>query len=391
MKARVVDPLVLRALKPLDLVAYLRVNGWHKATDIDNRASVWAKAQVQNDEPDITLPLKDTFGDYALRIGEILRTLSEIEKRSELEIIRDISTATSDTIRIRARGQSTDDGTLPLEDAVTFVERSRDMLLSAACAAIEKRSFFAKRKPQRAMEYLREVRMGQTEHGSYVLTIHSPVPPELKPNQDDLFYSEISEPYERQVTMTLTSALAALERATSRAAMNGDMRPFNEAVAIGVSANLCDSVIGLANVSQNATLDIHVSWSRTRPITSDTPTRIVLGRDAMPIIEEAARHFRDTAPIEDFDLEGFVTRLDRGPTAVEGEITVEGIVDDHMRRITMRLGPNNYKHAVKAHEYRLKIKCTGELVKQGRGFKLENPRHFEFDQNDDSSPQVEFN
>ena len=30
------------------------------------------------------------------------------------------------------------------------------------------------------MDYLRQVRMGQTEQGSYVLTILSPVAPELK-------------------------------------------------------------------------------------------------------------------------------------------------------------------------------------------------------------------
>ena len=55
--------------------------------------------------------------------------------------------------------------------------------------------------------------MGQTERGSYVLTILSPVPPELRPAQGTLLPVEPEDPYERLVTLTLMNALAALQRA----------------------------------------------------------------------------------------------------------------------------------------------------------------------------------
>lgn len=38
---------------------------------------------------DITLPLKRDLADYALRMGELLRTLATAERRSELDILRD--------------------------------------------------------------------------------------------------------------------------------------------------------------------------------------------------------------------------------------------------------------------------------------------------------------
>ena len=53
------------------------------------------------------------------------------------------------------------------------MERARDLVLAAACAAITKRAYFATRKPTKATDYLSRVRMGQTERGSYVLTIRS--------------------------------------------------------------------------------------------------------------------------------------------------------------------------------------------------------------------------
>lgn len=377
MKVEVRDAAALNALKPLEMAAYLRAKGWRKEADLDGKGSLWLQEVPNGEEFDITLPLKRDLGDYALRMGELLRTLAAAERRSEFEVLRDVTTTTVDLVRVRAPSHSAEHGTLPLEQAVSFVEHSRDMMLSAACAALEKRAFYAKRKPQQAMDYLRQVRMGQTEQGSYVLTILSPVSPELKAAQGELLPAEPVEPYERQVTRTLVAALAALDEAAKTAAMNGNMAPFAAAVSRGVSANLCDAVVGLSEVSPGEALDVQISWSRTRPVEDKSPTRVLLGSDSIPIIVEAARHFRDTAPIEDFEVEGFVTRLDRGPSATEGDVTVEGIVEGHMRRIGMRLEPKNYSEAVRAHEQRIKVKCTGELTKEGRGYRLQSPRHFD--------------
>ena len=304
MKVEVRDPATLSALKPLETAAYLRAMGWRKEADLDGKGSLWLQALPDGEEFDVTLPLKRDLADYALRMGELLRTLAAAERRSELEVLRDVMTTTADLVRVRTPSHSAENGTLPLDQAVSFVERSRDMMLSAACAALEKRAFYAKRKPQQAMDYLRQVRMGQTEQGSYVLTILSPVSPELKAAQGELLPKEPVEPYERQVTRTLVAALAALDDAARSAAMNGDMAPFTAAVCRGVSANLCDAVVGLSEVSRGEALDIQVSWSRTRPVEDKTPARVLLGSDSIPIIEEAARHFRDTVPIEDFEVEG---------------------------------------------------------------------------------------
>lgn len=377
MKVSVRDSAALRALKPLEMVAYLRGMGWRKEADFDGKASLWLRESQDGEELDVTLPLKQELGDYALRMSELLGTLAQAEQRSELEVLRDVMTTTADLVRVRAQSHPAENGTLPLEQAVSFVERSRDMMLSAACAALEKRTFYAKRKPQQAMDYLRQVRMGQTEQGSYVLTMLSPVPPELKAaqEQEELPGIEPVVPYERRVIRTLVTALGALDEAARIAAMSGDMAPFTAAVRQGVSANLCDAIVGLSKVSPGAAVDIQVSWSRTRPI--GMPTQMLLGSDSMPIIEEAARHFREKTPIEDFDVEGFVTGLARGPLAVEGDITIEGIINDHMQRIIIRLGEDTYSDAVRAHDNRLKVTCTGELVKEGRGHRLQNPRHFE--------------
>jgi hypothetical protein len=309
-------------------------------------------------------------------MSEVLETLAKLERRSELDVLRDLLTAAADLIRVRSPSQDAENGTLPLDEAVEFVERSRDMMLAAACATLDKRAFFAKRKAQQAMRYLSHVRMGQTERGSFVLTILSPVAPELKPAQEMLpIISEVSPPYERQVTQTLMTSLRTLDEAARTAGVLGDMAPFQAAISKGVSANLCDAVVGLSDVGRG--LEVQVSWSRSRPIEGDIPARVFLASDTMPIIQEAARQFRETGAFEDVEVEGVVTRLDRGPEAVEGEVTIYGNVEGQFRRMTLRLEGETYSKAVQAHDLRQTVRCAGDLAREGRGYRLQNPRRFE--------------
>jgi len=248
VKVIVTDTGALKTLEPLEMAAYLRAKGWRQEADLAGKGSLWL-LQKDGSEFDVTLPARRELGDYALRMAEVLRAVADAEGRSQADVMRDVQTTTADLIRVRAPSRNAEDGTLPLDQAVTFVERSRDMMLAAACAAIDKRPVFAKRKAQQAMDYLSHVRMGQSERGSYVLTILSPVAPELRPAQQSLLPVEPEEPYERLVTRTLMVGLKALNAAARQAAADGKMTPFQEAVGRGVSANLCDAVAGLSAVS----------------------------------------------------------------------------------------------------------------------------------------------
>ncbi len=372
------DPMVATVLKPLEVASYLRVHGWRQEAEFDGKGSLWVlPATADRDEADVTLPMRRDLLDFSLRMSEVVRTLSQVERRREGEVVRDLLTTGSDLIRIRAPSRDFDGGSLPLEQAVAFVERSRDMMLAAACAALTKRAYFATRKPARATEYLGQVRMGQTERGSYILNILSPVPPALVSDGELPLGLEPGEPYERQVIRTLAESLAALEGAARQAASSGAMHAFDQAVRLGVSANLCEAVAGLSAVSPGEGLEISIAWSRTRAAAAATPSRFVLGSDSIPLIKEAARLFKDTAPVEDVELQGFVTRLSRGPQQEPGEIILEGLIDGDLRRVAVRLvGDGVYSLAVQAHDHRGRVACTGDLVKEGRGFRLKNPRHF---------------
>ena len=374
MRAVISDLDTLRALKPLELVQYLRAKGWQQDSDLGTKATLWVRPD--GDDNEIVLPKRRDFGDFDLRMSEVLRTLAKTEARSQLDILRDVQTASADLVRLRAPARDAVDGSLAIEAAVSLVESARDLMLAAACAAIDKRSHFATRKAQQATDYLQRVRMGQTERGSFVLTILSPVPPALKSEQGALFPVQPPDPYERTVTRTLARSLAAVSVAAETAAAQGDMQPFIDAVQWGVSANLCEAIVRISHVSIDEGIDVSIAWSPSRMVAGDTPHRIRLQGDAIPLIEEAGRLFRETSPVDDFELQGAVIGLHRPEGAPVGRITVAGFVEGQARKVQIDLPEPDYLKAITAHEQEAIVLCTGELVKQGRSYRLQNPRQF---------------
>lgn len=370
MKATIQDRSVLAGLRPLELVAYLRSTGWTQAALVQNRWATW----VKGDAFEVALPLNRELGDFVLRMADALKTLSAAEERSQLEVLNDLLTTSADVIRLRVTDADSADGTIPLKDGAQIVKHASDLMMAGACAAIEHRPVFRGRKPNQAVEYLNRVRMGQTERGSFVVTMISRVAPVLAGAGLDHF----NEPFERKTTSTLATALNAVRLAAESAAASGSFDDFQAAIAQGVSADLCDALHGMVSGGETERgLEIGFSWSRSRPLGRATiPHRISFTPDTMPVIEEAARLFRETAPREEFEVRGPVVRLDRPEGSPTGKATILSFVDERARKVVVELGDADYHRAVEAHDQRKVVSCLGLLVPQVPSFVLENARAF---------------
>ena len=370
MKASVRDSDVLNSMGPLELLSYIRASGWEQQQWVPEKFSVWTKRTDQG-EFEVTLPLVK-FRDYSIRVGELLSTLEVVEQRSQLEIVSDLNVATADVVRVSSDYPDAGQGSVPLEDAVLFVQKTRDMMLSAACTAIERRAYYPPRKFGQAMDYVKRVRMGQTERGSYVLTIVSPVPPAFPQDHRD-----VDEPYERQVTNMLSSAVAGVYHAADQALEADTLDPFREAVVNGVSANLCEALVGMSGVTgESRAVGLRFFWSRSRPIRNGGEARTTFPAHMMPVIREAGRVLREEAPIEEFDLRGLIIALDRPAGADIGTVTILGFIEDRPRRVRIELGVPDYELAARAHANRIPVMCSGVLVKEGRSFNLLRPHDF---------------
>ena len=382
MKVTIRDAAALRAIPPLDLAAYLRSSGWVLAERLGDKGAVWTRASGSGASLEILLPLRHELRDFTARMADALQALEAAEGRSQLDILRDIRASSADVIRVELEGPAVTGGSLPLQRGVSALARTQDLVLAAACAAVEPRPVYPTRKPSQAVDYMSKVRLGQSEQGSYVLTVISPVPPAL--DVDDLGGAPagLEDPFERRVTTTLATAMAAARSAADIAASTGQLRPFLDATRLGVSANLCDAIAGLVGESGADSLGVRVRWAPSRPPPPAVPDRITFARDAIQVVEEASRIFRETTPRDDVELQGMVVALKREEGSPAGTVTLAALVDGALRKVRVELGRDAYVAAIRAHQEERRVRCAGRLVREGRSLTLREAHGFEVEAGD---------
>lgn len=363
MKADIIDADALRAISPAALSAYARGEGWSRLYPFGDHADVYAGENL----PEVILPRTAQLSDYPNVVSGLLKEFSSVAGRDELATYRDLIGADRDVVRVRSQVEE-DDGTVDLESGVRMVAQARDMLLAAACAVKSPQALYRAGANKEAIEYMRRVRLGQTEHGSFVVTLFAPVPPMLQQTLDAGWAPLADEPLERKVTRRLVEALYASRNAAELASM-GEGNAFESAVSKGVSANLCEALAGLLDQSQR--VEISITWARTRPAPERSQTISFTENDA-GILREAARTFRLKQPIPDVTLFGTVHKLRRELHHVDGVVTLKALIDEKPQSIQAVLDQGNYSVAVRAHDAKSPIMVTGDLERVGQRWQLTN-------------------
>lgn len=370
MKTAIQDTEALRSIKPAALVAYARSEGWTRIESFGEHSDVYQRPGG----PELIIPGTDALGDYPSVISDILQILSRQEGRDELQLFRDLVGADRDVIRVRVP-HAGDDGSVSIDDGVELVSQARDMLLAAACAAKDPRATYRAGKVKDAASYMDRVRLGQTEQGSFIVTLLAPVPPALDNDlQATLWPVEVEEPFDRRVTRTLTKSLEASRRAAEAAVRGDGMSAFQQAVSSGVNANLCDALATL--IDRGEGLDVSVTWARTRPA-PERRRRILFSESEGEIFREAARQFRSLEPRPDEKLDAFVVALDRQPNAIEGKVTLKTFLDGQAVSVRATLPREMYHEAVVAHDAGHGIAITGDLKRAGHRWLLDHPRNLQ--------------
>jgi hypothetical protein len=367
MKAQILDAEALRAVTPAALGAFARSEGWVRTDVYGGHADVY----TASGRTEIIIPRTDQLGDYASVVSRLLAEFASATDRDELATYRDLIGADRDVIRVRAIGAE-DDGSVQIDAGVEIVVQARDMLLAAACAAKSPQPFYRAGSNKEAIDYMRRVKLGQTEHGSFIVTLLAPVPPLLEPTQlalDQKWARIDDEPMDRMVTRRLVSALKASQSAAERV-LSGEPAAFENAISSGVSANLCEAVASLIDQSQG--LEISVTWAKTRP-TPEAHHKITFSKSNSEVFREVARTFRLRQPKENAVLFATVHKLKRGHKEAEGEITLKAMVDDKPQSVSVRLDPNAYSRAIQAHEAKRPVIMTGDLKRLGQRWRMENP------------------
>ena len=287
MNARLIRESELSEITPDVLTAYAAAGGWLKTEPYGDAGNIY---KLNSSTPRIVIPVSTHFVDYVLRLRQMIDIFANAEKRDEIAVLNDLKLADVDRVQVSV---TESDGSIPIDAGIHLLQQSRSMLLAAACSAQHPRPAFDSSavKNQRVVHYLEQVRLGQTEQGSFVVNFLSPAPSGIHDG------TLPEKQFAREVVNKLALGLQATREALSRARKRNDTDVFKEdSVKDGVSANLCDAVADILDKVGGAELDISVRWALTTP-TEQSRVRVSFDQSDVKLLRDASSALK---PVKEF-------------------------------------------------------------------------------------------
>jgi len=353
------------------LVGYLKNKGWIIDGKIGDQAVIWHRSEEHNYENEIIQPTAEATRGFTQRIKEAIDTLVEFENRNAISIAEDILNFYADLVKIRVVHADVEGGTIPLDDGVLLVEKARELLVASTLSTFKKQKYFSGSRSKEVQNYLEQLRLGQTEIGSFVISLISPIQIQFQ-NQSDANQTSLT----RSVTTNLARSLNAISNAINKYAETGNIFHFEEVVSCGVSANLCDALIGLSGSSKARNFVISIQAAGAECGSQDISKLHSFTPLQMPILERASEYYKGNFVINGYDVFGIVTGMKRQPEDDSGMITVKSLVNSLEKNVSVQLCMKDYWEAVHAHESGAYVSCTGNLYVTPRSANLFEPRDF---------------
>ena len=299
----------------------------------------------------------------------------------------------ADIIQVRTFHPELSNGSLSLIDGINILESARKIVEAAALSAIEPRAYYQGPRFYQAREYLEKVRIGQTEQGSYIFNIISP----LNSKENISNYPLQSEPYERRVVKTLFRALSSL-RATSEREED-----LTNAVEQGISGNLCNALAAMSGNKDRLSFSFRLLDSLKLELSNDISKEIVLPSQILPKIRQLGKKLRERKSVINkhrlpkivvegvktqsvrlepthTQIKGLVVRLEWSGGDQKAKVTIVATIEDEAKEVIVELDKNAYLVAFQANLDQVYITCSGLLVleedslvlKETRGFRIQH-------------------
>lgn len=363
MSLRVHEAEALRAISPASFSAYARCNGWEKAERYGEHSDVYSAAGL----PEVVLPRTRRLADYADVASRLVQIFAQEAGVDELSLLRELTTADRDAIRMRASC----DHTVAVDEGLALIAGAKDMISAAAHSVFEPKAAYRGRPRREVLDYMQRVELAGVELGSFVVTL---LPPAVPSAVDGVTGPSESggalenEPIERQTTRRLVDALAATRQAMADA-LGGEGDAFANAISSGTSANLCDALADMTAPFE--ALDVNLTWALTRPLPdAGAATRFEFAKDDSCILREAARALRERKVQPHVRLTATVEGLRRQGR----EVILRTQLDGARRFVVAQVTKNNYENAIDSHKENAELVLAGDLEYSGGRCRLLNPR-----------------
>ena len=360
-------------IKNTEMTKYLRDLGWREIQS--KRASVKIFQIFEGEEfYQADVPIDREFSDYKLAIYRAVEQIAKWSKKSTEHVLLELLNPLSDIFRIRIKEAQEESGTIRVEDAVKLFENAKKLVTAAAMDLYKPSQYHLGRPDATSQELVNNCRFGQTEIGSYIVSLVIPFTKEVEDGklvQMNLYMEEAEKANSptRLVANKIMTSIQTVRQAIDDGTLTEKMcpPPTRTEPPPPISANFLEALSAIGIDKEGSEVDITVRWAPTVKSNRAEVDSVKLTYDDNTPIQAVVQTIKSKrADEEEFD--GKISELSAAPNAEnrkDGEVKLVYLDKDNNRKTAkVLLKKEDYHVALEAHDLGKSVRVIGRLSGQ---------------------------
>lgn len=356
----------------VDIVKYLRDLNWNELRTKRNYIKVFQLKNAEGTYYQATIPTSRELSDYNEAMYAAVENIAKSTNKSNEQVILELLNPLSDIIRVRVFSPEINSGSIFVEDAIRLYENSRKLLMAAAMDIKTPRRVHLGRPDSAIQEFVSNCRFGQTEIGSYVVSVVCPFADIDSGRYRQLsLFSDVQEA-QNSITRNVTNKLMKSIKLIKDSIDEGNLdSTIDESLSSenAISATFLEALNAIGIYRENTQVDISVKWAPTIKNYEQDSETVTLTHDYYEPIDALVKKMKN---LEDKNIV-FIGKISSLHSAIDIDKRVNGTitlvtVDEFGRLLKAKLSlPREfYDLAISAHKAGKFVKVTGTLRGTGR-------------------------
>ncbi|MBO4667387.1 MAG: hypothetical protein J5666_04585 [Bacilli bacterium] len=132
---------LLNKIKPSFFELFLEKSGWVQVEYKKKLAYAMYQIKKNDEMYQVNVPLDESLYDYHFLLSDACKKLSVFYEIEIEEVVSRIINPQADIIKIRVGGDSVNDGSIPMDEALSLFDRSKKMIADAANDVVSKTKY----------------------------------------------------------------------------------------------------------------------------------------------------------------------------------------------------------------------------------------------------------
>lgn len=363
-------------INPHAVVRYLKDTGWKQYSSKRKDINIFQLFKENDEFYQVVIPLDKTLSDYKYAMYESIEQIALSEKQSTEQLMLYLLNPNTDIIKIRLQKDNVEAGSILFDDAINLYENAKKLIAATAQDILNPKIFHQGRQEESVSTFINNCKFGQTEIGSYVISIVCPFA-ELDESkgyrQLSIFSDEeqCANSLTRKVTNRIMNNVSVIKKNID----NGDisklitMENNSEDDSNIISANFYEALTGLNLSDTDTTVEFLAQWSPVVKTNRCEQERIALTHDYYQPIVTTIDKLRETLNTHT-KIVGRIRKLESIPDASKrttGKVTIVYLDEVEKKKvINVELNKEDYNKALEAHESGSTVEVIGDIVDNGK-------------------------